>query len=134
MRTRTARARTGAQPTPHSASWKTKAVYRLRRTVPAAAAASTDKIGGVLDRGGRMRMKPGGRRSKSRPAIRLGIVALDFGERRARRRILALAAEIHDEPTIQGDGAAAAFGRHRREALPFVRSGIIDVGIGRVVD
>src|SRR5258706_14794964 len=132
MRTRTARARTGTQPTPHSASWKTKAVYRLRRTVPAAAGASADKIGGILDRGGRMRMKRCGRRSKSRPAIRLGIVALDFVERRARRRILALAAVIEDEPTIQGDGATAALGRHRREALPFVRSRIINVGVGGV--
>ncbi len=81
-----------------------------------------------------MRMKPGGRRSETRPPIRLGIVTLDFVERRARRRVLAFAAEIHDQPTVKGDGAAAAFGRHRREALPFVRSGIIDVGIGGVVD
>src|SRR5437763_14665736 len=103
MRTRTARARTGAQGSPNFGSWKTKAVYRLRRTIRAAAAASADKISGVLDRGGRMRMKPGGRRSKSRPAIRLGIVALDFVERRARRRILALAAVIKDEAAIQRD-------------------------------
>src|SRR5438874_1785874 len=101
MRTGTRLGEIGAQRTSLCASRKSKAVYRLRRTVPAAAAASADKIGGVLDRGGRKRMKPGGRRRKTRPAIRLGIVALDFVECRARRRILALAAVIKDEAAIQ---------------------------------
>src|SRR6266853_2661348 len=97
MRTRTARARTSTQGTSNFASWKTKAVYRLRRTIRAAAAASADEICGVLNGRGRMRVQARGRRGEFRPAIRLGIIALDFVECRARRRILALAAVIEDE-------------------------------------